>query len=53
VDPSQRIGSVLQAVGGIPQTVYINARGKQVFDHAGPYLSNASLESDIRRYALQ
>ncbi|MFZ1995215.1 MAG: TlpA disulfide reductase family protein [Solirubrobacteraceae bacterium] len=52
VDPSQRIGSVLQAVGGIPQTVYINARGTQVFDHAGPYLSTASLETDIKRYAL-
>jgi thiol-disulfide isomerase/thioredoxin len=53
VDPSQSIGSVLQAVGGIPQTVYITAQGKQVFDHAGPYETAASLETDIRRYALQ
>jgi thiol-disulfide isomerase/thioredoxin len=53
VDPSQRIGGVLQAVGVIPQTIYINARGKQVFTHAGPYETTASLETDIRRYALQ
>jgi cytochrome c biogenesis protein CcmG, thiol:disulfide interchange protein DsbE len=53
VDPSQSIGSLLQAVGGIPQTVYINARGTQVFDHAGPYETAASLETDIRRYVLQ
>ena len=53
VDPSQRIGSVLQAAGVIPQTVYIDARGKQVFDHAGPYETTGSLETDIRRYALQ
>ncbi|HEX3976494.1 MAG TPA: TlpA disulfide reductase family protein [Solirubrobacteraceae bacterium] len=53
VDPSQRIGSLLQAVGGIPQTVYINAQGKQVFDHAGPYETAASLETDIKRYVIQ
>jgi thiol-disulfide isomerase/thioredoxin len=53
VDPSQRIGSSLQAVGGIPQTVYINRKGTQVFDHAGPYETTAALETDIRRYALQ
>lgn len=53
VDPSQSIGGVLQAVGGIPQTVYINAHGRQVFDHAGPYETTAALETDIRRYVLQ
>jgi cytochrome c biogenesis protein CcmG, thiol:disulfide interchange protein DsbE len=50
LDLHQRIGSMLQAVGGIPQTIYINARGKQVFDHAGPYETDAALETDIRRY---
>lgn len=50
VDQRQRIGALMQAVGGIPQTVYINAQGKQVFDHAGPYESDAALETDIRRY---
>ncbi|MGZ6610933.1 MAG: TlpA family protein disulfide reductase [Solirubrobacteraceae bacterium] len=53
VDHSQSIGSSMQAVGGIPQTVYIDRRGKQVFDHAGPYETVASLEKDIRRYVLQ
>ncbi|MGH2896190.1 MAG: TlpA family protein disulfide reductase [Solirubrobacteraceae bacterium] len=53
VDRTQSIGNVLQAVGVVPQTVYINRQGKQVFDHAGPYLTVASLETDIRRYALQ
>jgi cytochrome c biogenesis protein CcmG, thiol:disulfide interchange protein DsbE len=53
VDPSQSIGSVLRAVGVIPQTIYIDARGRQVFDHAGPYETTAALETDIRRYALQ
>ena len=53
VDPSQSIGRSLQAVGGVPQTVYINSKGTQVFDHAGPYESTKALETDIRRYALQ
>jgi cytochrome c biogenesis protein CcmG, thiol:disulfide interchange protein DsbE len=52
VDHSQSIGSSMQAVGGIPQTVYIDSRGKQVFDHAGPYETVGALERDIRRYAL-
>jgi cytochrome c biogenesis protein CcmG, thiol:disulfide interchange protein DsbE len=53
VDPSQSIGGVLQAVGVIPQTVYVDARGTQVFDHAGPYETVASLEADIRHYVLR
>jgi cytochrome c biogenesis protein CcmG/thiol:disulfide interchange protein DsbE len=53
VDPHQRIGAALQAVGGIPQTVYINARGQQQYDHAGPYESVGALERDIRFYLLR
>jgi cytochrome c biogenesis protein CcmG, thiol:disulfide interchange protein DsbE len=52
VDHSQGIGSSMQAVGGIPQTVYIDRQGKQVFDHAGPYETVGALERDVRRYAL-
>lgn len=52
VDPHKRIGAVMQAVIGIPQTVYFNARGVQRYDHAGPYESPAALERDIRHYAL-
>ena len=53
VDPSQQIGRFLKAVGGVPQTVYINRKGAQVFDHAGPYETAASLKADIQRYALR
>jgi cytochrome c biogenesis protein CcmG, thiol:disulfide interchange protein DsbE len=53
LDPRQRIGSMLQAVGGIPQTVYIDSHGKQQYDHAGPYESAAALEHDIRFYLLR
>jgi cytochrome c biogenesis protein CcmG/thiol:disulfide interchange protein DsbE len=52
-DPSQAIGRDLEAVGGIPQTVYLNRAGKEVFDHAGPYLSVGSLKKDIQRYVLR
>jgi cytochrome c biogenesis protein CcmG, thiol:disulfide interchange protein DsbE len=52
-DPSQQIASRLKAVGGIPQTVYFNRRGAQVFDHAGPYETAASLQADIQHYALR
>jgi cytochrome c biogenesis protein CcmG, thiol:disulfide interchange protein DsbE len=52
-DPHQRIGAALQAVGGIPQTVYINARGQQQYDHAGPYESTAALKRDIHFYLLR
>jgi cytochrome c biogenesis protein CcmG/thiol:disulfide interchange protein DsbE len=53
VDPHQRIGSSMEAVGGIPQTVYIDRAGKQQFDHAGPYETAAALERDIRLYLLR
>lgn len=53
VDPRQAIGATLQAVGPIPQTIYIDRRGTQVFDHAGPYETAAALERDIQRYVLR
>jgi cytochrome c biogenesis protein CcmG, thiol:disulfide interchange protein DsbE len=51
-DPSESIARSIQAATYYPQTVYFNRSGKIVFDHAGPYLSAAALEKDIRRYAL-
>ena len=36
-----------------PRPSTSTAQGKEVFDHAGPYETAASLENDIRRYALQ
>lgn len=53
VDPHQRIAGALGAVGGIPQTIYIDRAGKQQFDHAGPYETAAALERDIRFYLLR
>jgi cytochrome c biogenesis protein CcmG/thiol:disulfide interchange protein DsbE len=53
VDPHQRIASTLEAVGGIPQTIYIDRAGKQQYDHAGPYETAAALERDIRFYVLR
>jgi thiol-disulfide isomerase/thioredoxin len=33
-----------------PVTYFLNAQGKLVYPHLGPYLSTASLERDIRLY---
>lgn len=52
-DPDENIARAVQAATYYPQTVYINRQGKEVYDHAGPYETAASLERDIRRYALQ
>jgi cytochrome c biogenesis protein CcmG, thiol:disulfide interchange protein DsbE len=52
-DPHEDIARGIQAATYYPQTVYIDRHGHEVFDHAGPYESAASLEKDIRRYALQ
>jgi cytochrome c biogenesis protein CcmG, thiol:disulfide interchange protein DsbE len=51
-DPNEQIARSVQAATYYPQTVYINRQGKEVYDHAGPYETAASLERDIRRYAL-
>jgi thiol-disulfide isomerase/thioredoxin len=52
-DPDEKIARAIHAATYYPQTVYINRQGKEVYDHAGPYETAASLERDIRRYALQ
>jgi thiol-disulfide isomerase/thioredoxin len=52
VDPHESIARTIGAAIYYPQTVYINRRGKEVFDHAGPYQTAAALEQDIRRYVL-
>lgn len=53
IDPHEQIARSIQAATYYPQTVYFDRKGKEVFDHAGPYESAAALEKDIRRYALQ
>lgn len=52
VDPHQQIARSLQALGGYPQTIYLDRSGGEVYDHAGPYLTVGALKRDIRRYAL-
>jgi thiol-disulfide isomerase/thioredoxin len=52
VDPQEGIARTIQAATYYPQTIYFDRNGHQVYDHAGPYLSAASLEQDIRRYVL-
>jgi cytochrome c biogenesis protein CcmG, thiol:disulfide interchange protein DsbE len=51
-DPNESIARSIQAATYYPLTVFYNRRGGSVFTHAGPYLSAAALEKDIRRYAL-
>jgi cytochrome c biogenesis protein CcmG/thiol:disulfide interchange protein DsbE len=53
VDPHESIANAVNAPQYFPQTVYITARGKQTFVHAGPYESAAALERDIRSYLLK
>ncbi len=53
VDPQENIASSIKASTYYPQTVYFDANHKIVFDHAGPYLTAAALEHDIRRYVLR
>jgi cytochrome c biogenesis protein CcmG, thiol:disulfide interchange protein DsbE len=49
-DPDKAIESSLRTYPATPQTFYFNARGRQVYDHAGPYTSVKSLQRDIRFY---
>jgi cytochrome c biogenesis protein CcmG, thiol:disulfide interchange protein DsbE len=51
-DPHENIARAIQAATYYPMTVYFDRRGKSVFVHAGPYLSAAALEKDIRHYVL-
>jgi len=53
VDPQEAISALIQAPTYYPQTVYFDRKGNMVYDHAGPYLSVASLERDIRHDVLQ
>lgn len=53
VDPGENIADSIQAATYYPQTVYFDRGGREVYDHAGPYLSAGALEQDIRTYALR
>jgi thiol-disulfide isomerase/thioredoxin len=50
-DRSGRLGAAVTDSTFTPVTVFYDRRGAQ-FIHQGPYLSEAKLEQDVRRYAL-
>jgi protein SCO1/2 len=43
--------SWLAPIENLPDTIYIDARGKVLYTHIGPYETEATLASDISRYA--
>jgi thiol-disulfide isomerase/thioredoxin len=50
-DPGTSIARVLGPLSDVaPVTYFYNREGKEVYPHAGPYLSKASLEHDLRLY---
>jgi thiol-disulfide isomerase/thioredoxin len=53
VDPQERIARAIRAATYYPQTIYFDRAGRIVHDHAGPYVTAAALERDLRRYALR
>ena len=50
-DHSSRLGTAITDSTFTPVTVFYDRRGAQ-FIHQGPYLTQAKLEGDVRRYAL-
>jgi cytochrome c biogenesis protein CcmG, thiol:disulfide interchange protein DsbE len=51
-DPDQDIAASLEATLGLPDTVFYDREGEVAFLKQGPYLDQADLLADIRRYAL-
>jgi thiol-disulfide isomerase/thioredoxin len=53
-DPDKEIADVagFGSVGGLPNTLFYDADGDLAFAHQGVYPDEASLEADIRKYAL-
>jgi len=52
VDPDKKIGALLKATLGLPDTSFYDRTGELVFTKQGPYTNKADLLADIRRYAL-
>ena len=50
-DPSDQTGIAITDSSFVPVTVFYDRRGSE-YIRQGPYLSQAKLEQDIRRYAL-
>jgi cytochrome c biogenesis protein CcmG/thiol:disulfide interchange protein DsbE len=50
-DPRGTLMQSLVPSAGLPNTVFFDRRGRKAFVHQGGYSSQASLDTDIRRYA--
>jgi thiol-disulfide isomerase/thioredoxin len=53
-DPDKGVGNQVGAtlVGGFPNTLFFDRNGELVYTHQGVYPDQATLEADIRKYAL-
>ena len=53
-DPDKALGEATGAtlVGGLPNTLFFDSSGELVFTHQGVYPDQATLDADIRKYAL-
>ena len=51
-DPDGDIARIFRGGRAFPTTAYYAADGELVFTHAGSYATEAKLDEDIRRYAL-
>jgi hypothetical protein len=53
-DPDKKVADATGAtlVGGLPNTLFFDPSGELVYTHQGVYPDQATLEADIRKYAL-
>jgi cytochrome c biogenesis protein CcmG/thiol:disulfide interchange protein DsbE len=52
IDPDKKIGALLKATLGLPDTSFYDRSGDLVYTKQGPYTGKADLLADINRYAL-
>jgi thiol-disulfide isomerase/thioredoxin len=50
-DPDEKIVESFDARFGLPATAFYDSQGELVYTKQGPYVSQADLEADIKRYA--
>lgn len=51
-DPKEQAAGALHAFTAYPVSLFYDAKGKQVFAHAGLYASQEQLDADIEKYLL-
>src|SRR3954453_12907629 len=52
-DPSGTVAQVFNGAAAFPTTVFYDRAGKLAYIHQGQYLTGATLEQDVQRYALR